>query len=67
MNMNGEYLYQELIKRNGLNELLPGLYDPPRRELNTGKPIIEKYLVKPIKPWMGEKKLSKKQRKSKRT
>lgn len=58
-------LYHDLLHMNGLDELIPGFYDPPRRELNTGKPVIEKYVAKPVKPWMGKKKLSRKQRKLK--
>lgn len=59
-------LYHDLLRMNGLDELIPAPYNIPRRELNTGKPVVEKYVAKPVKPWMGKKKLSKKQRKEKK-
>lgn len=60
-----ESLYRELLRRSGWDELLPGLYGIPRQNLNTSNPVVDKYVEKPVKPWMGKKKLSKKQRKSK--
>lgn len=57
-------LYDDLLHKYGMDELLPGFRGSPRRELNTGNPVIEKYVEKPVKPWMGKKKLSKKQRKA---
>lgn len=59
-----ETLYHDLLHRYGIEELIPGFYGTPRQELNTGIHVVEKYVEKPVKPWMGKKKLSKKQRKA---
>lgn len=62
-----ELLYRKLLRRSGLDELSSKFYGVPRQNLNTGNPVVDKYVEKPVKPWMGKKKLSKKQRKAKRS
>ena len=57
-------LYHDLLHRYGLEELIPVFYETPRQKLNTGKPVIQKTREKPVKPCMGKKKLSMKQRKT---